>query len=110
MQAIQTAIGGSQILIETSGSQVDSEVVDEYGTQQTGIRSDLRDAYSQLKDIIVDMAQDMSTTVHARRPDGPSEVSLEFGLSFSGGANMWVLTSSSEVSCKVSMKWTTNSP
>jgi hypothetical protein len=105
VQAIPTVIGGSQILIEAPEGDLDAALIGEYGTQETGIRDDLRDAYGQLKAVITDLAHDMSASIQARDPNGPSELGIEFGLSFSGGANMWVLTSSSEVSCKVSMTW-----
>ncbi|HET7477030.1 MAG TPA: CU044_2847 family protein [Dermatophilaceae bacterium] len=107
MDAVPATIGGSRLLIEASATTAGpSAGSDEYGTKPTGIRDDVRDAYGQLKGLIRDISEDLGQALVANREDGPSEVSLELGLTFSSGANVWVLTASGAVSCTVSMTWT----
>jgi hypothetical protein len=106
VKATVAQIGGSTLLIESSISDVEgSPTLGKYGTQRTGVRKDVRNAYDQLKDLVRDIASDMAESLVMDVPNGPKEVSIELGLTFSGGANVWVLTASGEVSCTLSMTW-----
>jgi hypothetical protein len=105
MKTTTAQIGRSTLLIETSTVDVEGSSVDRYGTKKTGVRQDARDAYDQLKDLVRDIAIDMAESLVIETPNGPKEVSIELGLTFSSSANLWVLSASGDVSCNISMTW-----
>lgn len=106
MDVSPASIGESQFLVETTVTPVvEPATTDRYGTIQTGIKVDPRDAYTQLKALVRDIADDFGKDLVSDRPGSPSEMTLEFGLTFSNAANVWVMTASGQVSCKIAMKW-----
>jgi hypothetical protein len=105
MKTTTAQIGRSTLLIETSTVDVEGSPIDRYGTKATGVRQDARNAYDQLKDLLRDIAVDMAESLIIDTPNGPKEVSIELGLTFSSSANVWILSASADVSCNISMTW-----
>ena len=107
METVAARVGDTQILVEASVVPVPEGFGSrsEFGTRKTGVKEDLRDAYAQLKDLLRDLSDDLGSDLAVPKPHRPSEVVLEFGLSFSTTGNVWVLKASGEMTCTVSMKW-----
>lgn len=107
METVAARVGDSRILVETSDVPVPEDFGggSRFGTEKTGVADDLRDAYGQLKDLLRHLADDLGGDLAAHKPNWPSEVVLQFGLSFSTSGNVWVLKASGEMTCTVSMTW-----
>ena len=105
MNTTTAQIGGSTLLIETSATEIERTPGSKYGTKTTGVRQDARNAYEQLKNLVRDIAVDMADSLIIETPNGPKEVCVELGLTFSSSANVWVLSASGDVSCNISMTW-----
>jgi hypothetical protein len=104
MDATPARIGRSVIYVESTDVPVAApERGGEFGTSKTG--SKLEDAYADLKAILQDVSSDLGAAVAQSAAHGLSSVSVEFALSFTGEANVWVLKAGGEGSVKATLTW-----
>jgi Trypsin-co-occurring domain 1 len=105
MDSVPARVGRTMVLFETTDTTVPDSVLeaDEYGTSETS--SKLKDAYTQLKELLEDVSDDLGRALAERGGDGLSSVSVEFGLAFTGEANVWVLKAGGEGSVTATLTW-----
>jgi hypothetical protein len=106
MHQTTATIGRATVVIEGTDTELDPGLVieaDEYGTQETSSR--VKDAYSQLKEILQDVSDDLGRTLAGKGDSGLSSVSVEFALSFTGEANVWVLKTGGQGAVKATLTW-----
>ena len=106
MDSVPARIGRTIVLFETTDTAVPESLIppaDEYGTSETS--SKLKDAYTQLKELLQDVADDLGRGLAERAADGLSSVSIEFRLAFTAEANVWVLKAGGEGSVTATLTW-----
>jgi hypothetical protein len=106
MDPALATIGRSTILFETTQITIPESVrapLDEYGT--TGTSSKLKNAYTQLKEVLQDVSDDLGRALAERQAGGLTSVTVEFALAFTGEANVWVLKAGGEGSVTATLTW-----
>ena len=106
MDPVPARIGRSTVLFEATDTTIPASVVagaDEYGTSETSGK--LKDAYTQLKEVLQDVSADLGGALAERAGEGLTSVSVEFALAFTGAANVWVLKAGGEGSVTATLTW-----
>jgi hypothetical protein len=116
MKTIRSTLGGTQFLVQVkddesmvvvpSGSRANDPSDLERATIPTGITDDLTDAYSEAKELVKNIAEDFGNGLTAfASATAPKRISLEFGLTFSAKAGLWIITGEGEASMKITLEW-----
>lgn len=108
MQTVSTSIGGTEVLIEALGDDVEilGAPRPARATQTTGITDDMRQAYAKAKAVIAEIANDVGEDMHrVAAACRPAQLVLEFDLAFSAKAGTWIITGKGECALKVTMTW-----
>jgi hypothetical protein len=109
MDAARAEIGSSVIYVESTATPLPpsaSPSGGDFGTTQTTTK--LEDAYEQLKTLLRDVSSDLGQAVAASAANGLDSVAVEFALSFTGEANVWVLKAGGQGSVKATLTWQLN--
>lgn len=78
-------------------------------TIPTSIPKKLSDTFNDLKPLFAALATELGTCLDGVSPEArPEEVSVELGLSFSGGLDAWFVSLDGTGSVTVKMSWSSN--
>jgi len=108
MRVVRETIGNTTIFIQALDE--DLAIVNERQTGpaiiNTGIEDTLKEVYSKAKTIIKDIAEDIGTElknlpITAR----PKQVEMEFNMSLSAQAGIWILTGGEEHTFMIKLIW-----
>jgi hypothetical protein len=108
MKAVQTKIGSAAVLIEMTDEPLEIYGQTQEGrkTQTTGVADQLKDSYDKAKTVIKEIAEDIGQQLTILSAGSrPKQVDVEFGLSLSASAGVWVVTGKGECALKVKMSW-----
>jgi hypothetical protein len=114
MTTSASKIGRATIVFEPTELDIDLDrdpeltSGDDYGVVEHSGK--IADAYGQLKAILQDVSDDLGNALAARGSDGLSSVAVEFALSFSGEANVWVVKAGGQGSVKATLVWDLKRP
>jgi hypothetical protein len=108
MKAVKTDIGEMTVMIETMSEPI--EVVGDAGpgrrTVETGLASDLRDAYTGAKEVIAKMTTDLGDQMNSLPSiSAPTSFELQFGMALSTEGRFWVVSGKGDCTLKVKLTW-----
>jgi hypothetical protein len=97
-------VGRATVVFESASTQVDPSLLANRGPADVE-EGKVADAYAQLKGILQDVADDFGDALASRAGKGLSSVAVEFALTFSTEANVWVVRAGGQGSVTATLTW-----